>query len=67
MKSDLICGLCGAGLGYDHNNRHPFTLLDHYRRCHPSELEHIRALGKDFLEWKDQYGLSRVPDLILMH
>ena len=63
MKSDLICELCGADLGRDHSNHQQFTLLEHYRVNHPSELEHLKALYKDFGEWKAQYGLKIVWDL----
>ena len=67
MKSDLVCKLCGADLGRDHHCNLYMMLLDHYRRCHPSELEHTKALGKDYIEHKDQYGLGRVPDLLLLY
>ena len=63
MESDLICELCGVDLGRHHFNVRQFKLLDHYRDNHPSEMEHLRALYKDFNEWKERYGLKIVWDL----
>ena len=67
MKSDLICKLCEANLGYLHGTEKQFVLLAHYRQFHPSELEHVKALGKEYIEYKGQYGLGLVFDLMLLY
>ncbi|KKK69675.1 hypothetical protein LCGC14_2931660 [marine sediment metagenome] len=66
MKTDLICELCGANLGRHHWNTLQFKLLDHYRVNHRSEVNHLEALYKDFREWKEQYGLKMVLDILFV-
>ncbi len=65
MKSKLECKLCGASLGSMHHNEQQFELVRHYEYAHQDDIAHLKSLRRDYLEWKEQYGLSSIVDLLL--